>query len=126
MSLVLDSSATLAWICADEAPPGIDDVFDRVVKDGEGAFLLVVDIVGSLVAVVIGRRLGLILARPKNDPAKGLERGKRVHQNAFRLCRLNESSRKRFLALTDTMRALIWPRRYPPRGGANQGLLGAE
>lgn len=34
MSLVIDSSATLAWIYADETTPAIRDVFDRVADEG--------------------------------------------------------------------------------------------
>jgi len=34
MSLVLDSSATLAWVHADETTPAIELVFDTLVNDG--------------------------------------------------------------------------------------------
>jgi hypothetical protein len=34
VSLVVDSSATLAWIYADETTPAIREVFDRVVDEG--------------------------------------------------------------------------------------------
>ena len=34
MSLVLDSSATLAWIYADEATEASSDIFDLVIESG--------------------------------------------------------------------------------------------
>lgn len=34
MSLVLDASATLAWVFGDEATPAIHEVFDRVAENG--------------------------------------------------------------------------------------------
>lgn len=37
MSLVLDSSATLAWIYPDETTPAIRDVFDKVIESGAWA-----------------------------------------------------------------------------------------
>jgi len=54
-----------------------------------------------------------------NDPAKGVERGKRVH--AFlSVARLNESKGKRFLALTHSKRALISPAVQSPLNGRFQ------
>ncbi len=43
----------------------LDTVVDCVVEDGKRAFLLIVDIVGRFIAVIVGRRLGLILAAPE-------------------------------------------------------------
>jgi 2'-5' RNA ligase superfamily len=76
-----------------------DAVVDRIVEDRKRAFLLVVDIVGGFVAVIIGRGLRLIFARPKDDAAQRVERGQRVH-SFLSAVPLNESRGKRFLALT--------------------------
>ena len=37
MSLVLDSSATLAWILADETTDGVNRVFEAIIRDGAWA-----------------------------------------------------------------------------------------
>ena len=60
----------------------LDAFVDGVVEDRQRSLVLVVDIVRRLAAVIIGRRLRLIFARPQDDPAKRVERGQRVHQSA--------------------------------------------
>jgi predicted nucleic acid-binding protein len=59
VSLVIDSSATLAWIYADETTPAIRDVFDRVV--GEGA------IVPSLWRLEVANSLTIAVRRQRID-----------------------------------------------------------
>ena len=65
MSLVLDSSVTLAWLYSDEATPAVLSVFDRVIR--EGAFvpsLWALEIANSLTMAVRQER---ITANDRND-----------------------------------------------------------
>jgi predicted nucleic acid-binding protein len=65
MSLVLDSSVTLAWLYSDEATPAVLAVFDRVIL--EGAFvpsLWPFEVANSLTMAVRQRR---IAASERND-----------------------------------------------------------
>lgn len=65
MSLVLDSSVTLAWLYSDEATPAVLAVFDRVIR--EGAFvpsLWVFEVANSLTMAVRQKR---ITSSDRND-----------------------------------------------------------
>jgi predicted nucleic acid-binding protein len=58
LSLVLDSSVTLAWLLPDEATPAVLAVFDRVIQ--EGAFvpsLWVLEVANSLTMAVRRKRI---------------------------------------------------------------------
>jgi predicted nucleic acid-binding protein len=59
MSLVLDSSATLAWIYSDETTPAIRQVFDRVISLGAW--------VPALWRLEVGNVLEMSVRRGRND-----------------------------------------------------------
>lgn len=59
MSLVLDSSATLAWVYQDETTPAIDSVFDTVAQ--QGAF------VPTLWRLEVANILEMGVRRNRND-----------------------------------------------------------
>ena len=61
MSLVLDSSATLAWIYNEETTPAVRDLFDRITA--EGAW------VPSLWRLEVGNVLQLGVRRGRHDSA---------------------------------------------------------
>ena len=58
MSLVLDSSATLAWIFSDESTPSIDTIFDQVAEQGAIVpALWVLEVANSLTVSVRRERI---------------------------------------------------------------------
>lgn len=58
MSLVLDSSATLAWIFSDESTPSIDAIFDQVAEQGAIVpALWVLEVANSLTVSVRRERI---------------------------------------------------------------------
>lgn len=58
MSLVLDSSATLAWIFSDESVPAIDKIFDQVVEQGAVVpALWMLEVANSLTVAVRRERI---------------------------------------------------------------------
>ncbi len=59
MSIVLDSSATLAWVYEDETTPAIDQLFNRVAQ--QGAF------VPALWRLEVGNILEMGVRRKRND-----------------------------------------------------------
>lgn len=61
MSLVLDSSATLAWVYSDETTPAIRHVFDLVTRDGAW--------VPTLWRLEVGNILELGVRRGRTDTA---------------------------------------------------------
>jgi hypothetical protein len=101
-----------------------DAAIDLVLKDAERAFLLVVDIVGILAAIVVAGGLRFILAGTEDDPAKRIEGSQWVHSSLI-VSPFNESSRMRFLALTGWTRAPI-SRAASVRKWAFPTMSGAE
>ena len=61
MSLVLDSSATLAWIYNEETTPAVRDLFDRITAEGA--------CVPSLWRLEVGNVLQLGVRRGRHDSA---------------------------------------------------------
>jgi predicted nucleic acid-binding protein len=58
MSLVLDSSATLAWIFSDESKPAIDAIFDQIAEQGAVVpALWVLEVANSLTVAVRRERI---------------------------------------------------------------------
>lgn len=57
MSLVLDSSAVLAWVHGDERTPEIEAVFDRVIKGAIVPHLWHLEVANSLTVAVRRKRI---------------------------------------------------------------------
>ncbi|WP_284180192.1 type II toxin-antitoxin system VapC family toxin [Rhabdaerophilum sp. SD176] len=58
MSLVLDSSATLAWIFSDESTPAIDTIFDQIAEQGAVVpALWVLEVANSLTVAIRRERI---------------------------------------------------------------------
>lgn len=71
MSLVLDGSATLAWIYASETTPAIELVFDRLIRDGALVpYLWHFEIANSL---TMAFRKGRISAQDRRESLTDLE-----------------------------------------------------